>query len=76
MPYLSFQMIQSNSNMNISYKFFSIDPEELKHEAGRYPMDNVFPFGPEHPDAIAADKWLSEHFEPGNKYTLLPIYTA
>ena len=36
------------AELTVSYKFFSLEPAEVKIEHGKYPLDSIVPFGPPH----------------------------
>ncbi|WP_276348851.1 hypothetical protein [Daejeonella sp. JGW-45] len=58
-----------------TYKFISVLLSEIDKEQGNYPIQYLVPYGPEHPNESAAEKWLEDNAETDKKYILIPIYS-
>ncbi|WP_124580109.1 hypothetical protein [Pedobacter sp. KBW06] len=61
--------------MKKTFKIIQLDPKELRHEAGNFPIQSQVPFGPRFNTKQEAEDWLAKKLNINKSYMILEIYS-
>jgi len=57
------------------FKVLEISSDDLIHEEGKYPINEINPFGPPFESKKDAKSWLKIHAASEPAYSILPFYS-